>query len=162
MHFSLTLPIAAPVDAVAAAYAGAELYEAMGATSKLGPPEVLDRTVVGDLVELRIQYRFVAELSPAVTAVVDPAKLTWVEESVHDLAARTVTVRLVPDHYRDRLRASGAYRYEADGDATVRRVEGDLKVKALLVAGAVERAIVSGLEEHLRSEVAVVEAFLGG
>ena len=59
---------------------------------KLGPPEVLERTVDGDVVRLQIRYRFVGDLSPAVTAVLDPAKLTWVEHSTHDLGRRSVTL----------------------------------------------------------------------
>ena len=42
----------------------------------------------------------------------------------------------------------------------MRLCEGEIRVKALLVAGAVEGAIVSGLREHLDDEVAVVDAFL--
>ncbi|HXH56868.1 DUF2505 family protein [Iamia sp.] len=160
MRFELTQSIAAPLDEVAAAYASAELYETFDGTSKLGPPDVLERVEHGGVVTLRIRYRFIAELSPAVTAVVSPDKLSWVEESVHDVGARSVAVRLHPDHYADRLRCTGAYHYEADGDATIRRIDGELKVKALLVAGAVEKAIVSGLREHLEAEVAHVEAFL--
>ncbi|HYI62946.1 MAG TPA: DUF2505 family protein [Acidimicrobiales bacterium] len=162
MRFELSQAIAAPVDDVAAAYAGAELYRAMGGTSRIGPPEVLDRVEDGDVVTLRIRYRFVGQLSPAVTAVVDPARLSWVEESVHDLAGRAVAVTLHPDHYADRLRCTATARYQADDDGTRRVVRGDLRVKALLVAGAVERAIVSGLEEHLAAEGPVVEAHLGG
>jgi hypothetical protein len=160
VRFDLTQTIAAPVDDVARAYASAELYEHLGGTDKLGPPDVLDRTEAGTRVTLRIRYRFVADLSPAVTAVVDPQKLTWVEESVHDLDARTVAVTLHPDHYADRLRCTGTYRYRAAGDETVRTVEGDLKVKVLLVAGQVERALVSGLREHLEAEAPQVEAYL--
>ncbi len=37
-----------------------------------------------------------------------------------------------------------------------------MKVQALLVAGAVEQAIVSGLREHLADEVRIVEAFVAG
>jgi hypothetical protein len=169
VRFDLTQTIAAPVE-VARAYASAELYEHIGGTDKLGPPDVLDRSETGDTVTLRIRYRFVADLSPAVTAVVDPEKLTWVEESVHDLAARSVAVTLHPDHYADRLRCTGRYGYSAlaraagsgpgtDG-ATVRQIDGELKVKALLVAGAVEKAIVSGLKEHLEAEAPQVEAYL--
>ena len=160
MRFDLTQTIAAPVDVVARAYASAELYEHLGGTDKLGPPDVLDRTEDGDTVTLRIRYRFVADLSPAVTAVVDPQRLTWVERSVHDLAARSVAVTLHPDHYTDRLRCTGAYRYTTRGDGTVRQIDGDLRVKALLVAGAVERAIVSGLKEHLQAEAPQVETYL--
>ncbi len=162
MRFDLTQTIAAPVDEVARAYASAELYEHLGGTDKLGPPDVLERTESGATVTLRIRYQFVAELSPAVTAVVDPKRLTWVERSVHDLDAHSVAVTLHPDHYADRLRCTGTYRYTARGDATVRRIDGDLRVKALLVAGAVEKAIVSGLKEHLEAEAPQVEAYLRG
>ncbi len=162
MRFTVTQHVAAPVDAVAAAYAGTELYAAMTGTSRISPPEAVDRVERDGLVTLRLRYRFVGDLSPAVTAVVDPARLSWVEESVHDRAGRSVAVTLHPDHYTDRLRCTATVRYEPDGDGTRRRVEGDLRVKAFLVAGAVERAIVSGLEEHLAAEVAVVEAHLAG
>lgn len=161
MHFAVNQTIAAPVDEVARAYASAELYEVLQGSERLGPPEVLDREQDGAIVTLRIRYRFTADLSPAVTAVVDPHKLTWVEQSVHDLDARTVAIRLHPDHYADRLRCSGTYRYTADGDATVRQIEGDLTVKALLVAGKVEKAIISGLREHLIGEGDAVAAYLG-
>ena len=162
MRFDLTQTIAAPVDEVARAYASAELYEVLGGTDKLGPPDVLDRSESGDIVTLRIRYQFVADLSPAVTAVVDPRKLTWVEQSVHDLAARSVAVTLHPDHYADRLRCTGRYGYTARGETTVRQIDGDLKVKALLVGGQVEKAIVSGLKEHLEAEAPQVEAYLLG
>src|SRR3546814_9650994 len=44
-----------------------------------------------------------------------PARLTWVEHATHDLATCTTTFRMVPDHYADRFRCSGSYRFEADG-----------------------------------------------
>lgn len=152
MHFAVTQTIAAPVDEVARAYASTELYEHLPGSERLSRPDVLDRAQDGAIVTLRIRYRFIAELSPAVTAVVDPDKLSWVEQSVHDLDALSVAVRLHPDHYADRLRCAGTYRYSADDDDTIRRIDGDLTVKALLVAGKVEKAIVSGLREHLIGE----------
>lgn len=161
MRFDSSQRFEAPLDDVAAAFASEDLYFGFVDLPKLGVPDVLGRTEDGDRVRLRLRYRFVGDLSPAVTAVIDPKKLTWVEESEHHLAAGVVRVRLVPDHYPDRLSCSGRYRYESDGDATVRHIQGDLKVRALLVAGAVEKAIVSGLAEHLDAEVPVVEAYLG-
>ena len=56
---------------------------------------------------MRIRYRFSGDLSSAATAVLDPEKLTWVEESHHDLAARTVRFELHPDHYADRFSCRG-------------------------------------------------------
>ncbi|HEY4376881.1 MAG TPA: DUF2505 family protein [Acidimicrobiales bacterium] len=160
MRFELTHRYAWPAAEVAAAYADADLYPALAGLPKLGGAEVLSRQATGDEVELRIRYRFTGDLNPAVTAVVDPAKLTWVEESTHDLATGTVSWRLVPDHYADRLKASGRYRFTDEGGRAVRRTDGDLKVRALLVASTVERAIVSGLEEHFDAEVAAVDAYL--
>ena len=85
MDFSVTQSYAAPADAVARAYASGELYGELRGLPKLGPPEVLDRTsrtargaAPGPLPLRRGPL-------PAVTAVIDPARLTWVEHSIHDL-----------------------------------------------------------------------------
>jgi hypothetical protein len=162
MDFTVIQAFAASTDAVARAYASPELYEHLVGLPKLGAPEVIDCRDDNDLVHLQVRYRFVGELSPAVTAVVDPRRLSWVEHSTHDLAAHTVRYRLVPDHYADRLQSSGSCSIEPQSDGSVRTVTGRLKVRAVVVGGAVERAIVSGLREHLAAEVAVVERFVDG
>ncbi|HEX6417308.1 MAG TPA: DUF2505 family protein [Acidimicrobiales bacterium] len=160
MDFTVTQAFAADADRVAQAYASPELYGHLVGLRKLGTPEVLDHRVADDLVHLEIRYRFVGDLSPAVTAVVDPRRLTWVEHSTHDVAARTVSYHLVPDHYPDRLRSSGFGTVEPRGPGSLRRLTGRLEVRALMVAGVVERAIVSGLREHMADEVVAVDRFL--
>lgn len=158
MDFAIEQTYAAAPDAVARAYATAELYARLDGLGKLGGPEVLDRQVDGSVVRLAVRYRFVGHLAPAVTAVLDPARLTWVEHTTHDLAERTVSFRLVPDHYRDRL-TSNARGVVVPGrrSGSVRSITGTLKVRAVLVASTVERAIVSGLREHLAAEAPVVD-----
>ncbi len=47
-----------------------------------------------------------------------------------------------------------------DGASTVRRSTGDLTIRMPLVGGRVEQAIVSGLQEHLESEVPLVERWV--
>jgi hypothetical protein len=161
VRFTVDQRFAADVDAVARAYADPALYEALVGLPKLTQPEVVGHEVDGSRVHLQVRYRFGGELSAAARAVIDPARLTWVEHATHDLEARTTTFQMVPDHYRDRFRCSGSYRFEVMDEGRCRRCgEGELRVKALLVAGAVEGAIVSGLEEHLADEVPVVEAFV--
>lgn len=163
MRFTLEQRFPHSPDAVARAFADPALYELFGDLPKMSRPEVLSHDAHDDVVELSIRYRFSGELSSAARAVLDPTRLTWVERATHDLSARTTTFTMVPDHYADRFRCSGAYRFEADDvDGTIRRCEGDIKVRAPLVAGAVERAIVSGLEEHLADEVGVVGTYLTG
>ena len=164
MDFSVEQTYAADPDAVARAYATPQLYAKLDGLGKLGEPEVLDHQVDGTVVRLAVRYRFVGHLAPAVTAVLDPGRLTWVEHSTHDLAQRTVTFRLVPDHYRDRL-TSEARGVVARGrrSGSVRNITGTLKVRALLVGSTVERAIVSGLRDHLAAEAPVVDrSILGG
>ena len=163
MHFELTQRFAAPIDDVADAFADPGYYAVLAESPKLGVPEVLSRDGAGDRVDLRVRYRFAGELSSAVKAVIDPDKLTWVEESTHDLAAHTVTFVLRPDHYADRFKASGSYRLEvdpADPGATLRHAQGEVKVRAPLVASSVERAIISGLKEHLDDEVELLRRWL--
>jgi hypothetical protein len=160
MRFRIEQRFAADVDAVARAYTDPDLYAALDGLPKLSRPEVVRREADGDTVEIDVRYHFGGELSSAARAIIDPARLTWVERSVHDLADRTVWFTMVPDHYADRFKCSGSYRFEAMEGGCRRTGEGDLRVKALLVAGAVEGAIVSGLKEHLVDEVPVVEAFV--
>ncbi len=163
MRFALDVAYGVEPDALARAYADPALYAAFADLPRAGAPEVVGHEVDGDVVELRVRWRFSAPLSSAARRVIDPDKLSWVEASTHDLAARTVTFRMLPDNYADRFSCSGSYRFEPSGagGGAVRRITGELRVKAPLVARAVESAILSGLEDQLRSEAAVVESFLG-
>ena len=161
MRFQIEQRMAGPVDAVARIYTEPRFYELLGELPKLGKPEVLDRRQDGSLVHLAVRFRFTGHLAPAVTKVVDPARLSWVEESVHDLGRHTVTFHMKPDNYADRLRFDGSSRFEPAGADVTRRVaEGDVAVRVPLVGRAVEGAIVSGLREHLAGEIAVVERLL--
>ncbi len=160
MRFAIKQRFAADAEAIARAYADPALYAALVGLPKLTQPEVVGHEVDGDTVVLQVRYRFGGELSPAARAVIDPDRLTWVERSTHDLSTRSATFSMVPDHYGDRFGCTGSYRFEADGGGCRRRGEGDVRVKALLVGGAVEAAIVSGLKEHLIDEVSVVDAFV--
>ena len=160
MRFRITSRYDADTDAVSRAYADPALYEAFAGLPRADRPEVLEHTTDGTTAALRVRWRFTAPLSPAVRAVIDPTRLSWVQESNHDLVRRTVRFRMVPDHYPDRLTCTGEYRFEADGAGSARVVEGDLRVKAPFVARTVEQAIVSGLEEQLASEPPIVDAFV--
>jgi hypothetical protein len=154
---------AATRDAVLAAYTDVALYPLLDGLPKIGEPKVIDRQQKGHLVTLRVHYRFVADLPSAALAVIDPQRLTWIDETVYDLAAGTSTTRLLPDHYPDRLTASATATYTADPadpSRSIRHVRGDLKVRMALVGGKVERAIVEGLTEHLDDETGVVERFV--
>jgi hypothetical protein len=161
MRFQIEQEIGGPVGSVARIYTEPRFYETLGELPKLGKPEVLERREEGPSVHLAVRFRFTGNLSPAVTRVVDPAKLTWVEESVHDLEQLSTTFRMKPDHYPDRLRSEGTARYDRAGHGgTARLTAGDLAVRVPLVGRTVEGAIVSGLRDHLAAETEVVERLL--
>jgi hypothetical protein len=163
VRFRLDQTYAAEPDAVAAAYADPALYAAFADLPRAGRPSVLHHQDDDGTIHLDIRWAFTAPLSPAARAVIDPQRLTWVERSTHVVADRSVTFRMLPDHYTDRFSCRGTYRFEPDGvGGTVRRCEGELRVKAPLVARAVEGAIVDGLGEQLRAEVPLVEQFIKG
>jgi hypothetical protein len=108
-----------------------------------------------------VKYAFTGEVSSAVRRVVDPARLTWVEESTLDRRTHRTTWRIVPDHYRNLLRAAGTFELTQEtAERTRRTTEADLKVTVPLVGGKVEQAIVSGLREHAEREEQVLDDWL--
>jgi hypothetical protein len=102
MRFEICQQFPGPAEAVARIYTEPRFYELLGELPRLGRPEVLDRREDGAVVHLAVRFRFTGNLSAAVTRVVDPDKLSWVEDSVHDLDRLTTTFRMKPDHYADR------------------------------------------------------------
>ena len=146
---------------MAAAFVDPDLLALLGAQPDLGRPQLLDQDDRGQVLAQRVRYRFVGELSGAVTRVVDPARLTWVEESELDRRSSTTTFRIVPDHYGGLLRCAGTIPVsEAEGGGSLRVIEADLKVTVPFVGGSVERAIVSGLRDHAAAEARVVGDWL--
>ena len=160
MRFDVVQQYRSPADAVISAYADPELYPTLVGLPKLGGIEVLDHQATQASARLRIRFRFTGDLPSAVTAVIDPDRLTWVQETDHDLEAGTTRFRLVPDHYPDRLQADGSFRITAEGDGSRRILDGRLKVRAPLVAGRVEGAIVGGLREYLDAEAPRVDQYV--
>jgi hypothetical protein len=162
VRFRLDQALPGTVEEVLAALTDPAYLATIGTAAKVGEPEVLEQTRDGSSVRQLVRYRFTGELSSAVTAVVDRRRLVWVDEHVYDLERATATFRVLPEHYADRLRAGGTERFVAgahDGE-TRREIEAELTVRWPVVGGMVERAIVSGLKEHLADEADRVSAWL--
>jgi len=162
VKFRIEQRILAPLAAVEAALLDREFVAATTGLPKLGAPELLDQKRNGDRAHQRIRYRFTAELSSAVTRVVDPAKLTWIDDARYDLVSHTSHHRIVPDNYADRLQATYDVTLEPLGDSTRRVVDGELKVRVQLVGGRVERVIVDGIEEHAGAEAELLGRWIKG
>jgi Protein of unknown function (DUF2505) len=160
MDFEIEQRIDGAPDAVVALLLDEQFLTARAQLPKLGGTEVLELTRDATRARLRVRMRFTAELSPAVTAVVDPAKLTWVDDAEFDLGARDARHEIQPDHYPDRLAATYRDALHPDNGATRRVLTGTLKVRALLVGGRVESAIVAGLREYAAAEAELLQEWL--
>jgi len=161
MRFEIVQELATTPGAVDGALVDPVFLVRMAELPKLGSADVVSQARDGDVVRQDVRYLFQAELSSAVTRVVDPKKLTWVERSVCDLAAHRTQCEIRPDNYGGML--SGRYDavIVATDEGARRTLTGELKVKMPFVGGKVERAIVGGLEENAAAQTQLIQDFLG-
>jgi len=152
MEFELEQRLTGSPDRVLDLLLDREFLAARAELPKIGASELLELSHNGDTARVRVRMRFTGELSSAVTKVVDPEKLTWVDDATFVLASLGARHEILPDSYADRL----ACRYDDilhdDLGATRRVLTGTVKVRAFLVGGKVEGAIVSGLREYAAAE----------
>jgi hypothetical protein len=161
VDFTLRQEFAAPVDTVEGALVNPELLTRMAELPKLGSAEVVRNERDGDIVKLQVRYLFQADLSASVTRVVDPSKLTWIEDSTVDLGAHHTTCLLRPDNYANLLEGGYEATIAAAGAGCVRTVTGHIKVHVPLLGSKVERAIVGGLSENSDAQTLLISEFLG-
>lgn len=167
MRFEITQQFDASPEGVQALYLD-ESFIAGGADepdSRIAYVETVHHEVHDQSALLEVRYRFTADLPAAATAIISPDRLTWVERTEVDIESLVSTITIVPDHYANRLSASATatiWDPEGDGGAgAVRSITGELKVRALLVGGQVERVIVDGMREHFAAEEARAADALG-
>lgn len=162
MDFSIEVAIAHPPAAVQSAFLDRDFLAITGTLPKIGGAEVLELTRDDTTAHLRVRYRFTAPLNRAVTRVIDPAKLTWVDDGTFDLVAMRSEHVMLPDNYADRLESSYVSAVAAHGDGSVWTVTGSLVVRAPLVGGKVAGVIVDGLREHATAQGAALDDWLDG
>jgi hypothetical protein len=159
VRFTFRQAVAVPPARAVAAYGTPAFYEGRPARDDIEVLEVVRHDASGSRVLIEVRYAFTGSLSPAVRAVVNPDRMSWITRTeVLAAEARTRWV-VLPDHYPDRLTASGEFSFEPgpEGpDTTVIAVDGELKVHVPVVGRSVERVIVSGLKSYLVDEVATI------
>jgi hypothetical protein len=107
------------------------------------------RCVLGT--DLGAAKRFLGDNEPA-----------WVEEATWDPDRQRWEWVIHPEVAADLLSSAGSIELRQDGEGTVRRVTGVVKVKVPLYGGKVEGVIVSGLEEAYDEEATRLAKWLGG
>ncbi len=161
-----TQPIDAPAGAATLVFADPRFYLSRESSEAIAAVELVDHRVDDDRVHLEIRYAFTGELNAAARAILDPARLTWVQATDHDLSTGRVVFSIRPDHYRDRMRCRGRYRVDPVGDdadtstSSIRTVATELHVKAPLVGGQVERVLMDGLRNELDAQALAVPDYV--
>jgi hypothetical protein len=160
MDFSIEVLLAYPPAAVQDALLDPDFVRTTAELPKVGGAELLECTRNGTTARLRVRYKFTAPLSRAVTSVIDPANLTWVDDETVDLATFHSQHLLLPDHYADRLDAHYTTVLTPHGSGARWTLQGSLDVHAPLVGGKVARVIVDGLREAASAKGVLLDEWL--
>ena len=160
MDFTIAVRLVHPPTAVQDAFLDPDFLAVTATLPKIGGAEVLELSRAADTARLRVRYRFTAPLSKAVTRVIDPDKLTWVDDARFDLTTMRAEHVMLPDNYADRLEAAYVSTLANHGTGTTWTVSGSLTVHAPLVGGKVAGVIVDGLREHAAAQGGVLDEWL--
>lgn len=162
MRFELVQHVRAPIDAIEEALVDPRFLDALAGLPKLGRPQLLEQRAMGERIFQRVRYDFEGDLNATVRAVIDPSKLSWVEESTQDRVSHLTEIAIVPDNYTAMFACSGVSRLEpgAEPATTVRTTTGEVTVRVPFVGGKAEAAIISGLREHSEREEEVLNDWL--
>jgi hypothetical protein len=145
-----------------AAYGSPTFYEGRPARDDIEVRDVVRHEENPERILLEVRFAFTGSVSPAVRAVVDPGKMSWITRTELLLAEGRSTWTVLPDHYPDRLSASGTYRFEVAGPGACEvEVEGDLRVRVPIVGRSVEKVIVGDLRAYIADEVAGIDGWEG-
>jgi hypothetical protein len=164
MRLDIRQQFSVPVRSVRDAYLDPALYPCFHTVGKLGDIAVLGIEDVPEGRRARVRYRFVGRIPALAATVVEPGKLSFVEETVYvgDLGG----FRIIGDHYPRLLDCTGRIELTSLSGGCLRRVTGELRAYLPLMARPathmVERSLVSGLGEALQAQVPIVEAFVEG
>src|SRR5487761_1081965 len=150
MQLTVDQPIEASAAQAQAAFADPAFYATLGVLPNISVPEVRSYVVEDGHVRLLLGYHFAGNLSGPARRILDPAKISWSQQSDADLAARRTEVSMVPDNYQSLFSFNGWYRLDKDGpQRCVQHFQADLRVHIPLLGPLAERAIASGLRENL-------------
>ncbi len=164
MKFSIRQAVAVPPARAMAAYGDPAFYEGREARDDIAVREVVTHEAEGDRVLLEVRFAFTGSVAPAVRAVVDPGRMSWITRTEILFSESRSNWVVLPDHYPDRLSASGTYVFEeGDGGAEtcIVEVEGELKVRVPIVGRSVEKVIVGDLRAYIADEVAGIAVWEG-
>jgi Protein of unknown function (DUF2505) len=157
VRFATTQAVAVPPGTAMAAYGTAAFYEGREVRDHIEVLEVVQHDDTGSRLLMEVRFAFRGPISPAVQRFIDHNKMTWITRNEIRPDEARADWQVLPDHYPDRLKASGVYTFEQGADGTsVVGIEGELKVHVPVLGRSVEKVIVSGLRKYFEAEVLTI------
>jgi hypothetical protein len=161
VKFATTQAVAVPPARAMAAYGNPVFYEGREVRDHIEVLEVVRHEDTGSCLLMEVRFAFRGPISPAVQRFIDHNKMTWITRNEIRPDEARADWQVLPDHYPDRLEASGVYTFGpgagADGAGTsVVGIEGELKVRVPVLGKSVERVIVNGLRTYFEAEVLTI------
>jgi hypothetical protein len=165
VKFASQQSVDVPPARAMAAYGTPAFYEGRPIQDHIEVLELVRHEDTGARVLMEVRFAFRGPLSPAVQRFIDHDKMSWITRNELRPDESRAEWVVLPDHYPDRLTASGTYRFEpgpgtgTDAGApssSVVSIEGDLKVHVPLLGKSVEKVIVSGLRKYFEAEVLTI------
>ncbi|MEW5849581.1 MAG: DUF2505 domain-containing protein [Myxococcota bacterium] len=120
----------------------------------------LRRVERGNVVERAVRCVPVPKIPEAARHAVKPDMIQWVEESRADRSTGVITVRVIPDSFRSVFDFQGTMRITPQGSGALRRVEGQLTIKMLLVGKLVEDYLIEEIRRNMEAEGEALREFV--
>jgi len=163
---------AGPAEAVVAVLVDPSFHRQLELPD-LSLPEVVDAAADGDETVLHLRYEYVGQLDPIARRLLGDRKLTWLQELRLDRRTGNGRLTFRAEAAPERLNGAADFVVEtvaaggsgesggsaegAPNGASVRRLDGELRVAVRPIGGMAERRIVPGLLRRLDIEAYAVD-----
>jgi hypothetical protein len=160
VKFHLEHTFSAPLDAVEAAMVDPVFLEGTRLPD-VGPPQVLSREENGDTVTMRVSYHYTGSLDSLARRVLRSGDVSWVQETKLNRSTHRTTFTVTPKVHGDRFECGGAMHLTEAGDgATLRVIDGELKIKVPLFGSRAEGLILPGVRSRMQREAELLDEWL--
>jgi hypothetical protein len=161
MRFHAEHRLAGTVPAVLALLADSNFYVDL-ALPDLSQPEVLEHHTEEHTTTVRLRYEFTGSLDPIAKRLLGANKLAWIQEVRVDRTTPGGTLSFGAEKDPKRLHGSADFTLTADGDGTLRWIDGELVVAVPGIGRMAERRIVPGLLRRLDIEARKLDQLVEG
>ena len=114
--------------------------------------DVVDHRDDGDDALLSLRYEYVGQLDPVVRRLLGDRQLTWVQELAVDRMSGAGRLTFSVEGSPGRLHGVAYFTLRPDGEQTVWRLDGEVRVRVPLVGGSAERRVLAGFRARLDRE----------